>query len=58
MQFFFTMRNAIGFVIMLWALSHFFSSSFDALDDAVRESLRTIEAAAVTSQLQLIEEQR
>lgn len=52
------MRNAIGFVIMLWALSHFFSSSFAALDGAARESFKTIEAAAVTAQLELIKEQQ
>lgn len=48
------MRNAIGFVIMLWALSHFFSDSFTALDTAARESFKTLEAAAVTTQLELM----
>lgn len=50
------MRNAIGFVIMLWALSQFFSSSFEALDSAARESFITLETAAVTAQLQIIEQ--
>ncbi len=49
------MRRAIGFVIILWALSEFFTGAFAALDDAARESFETIEAAAITSQLQLIE---
>lgn len=49
------MRNAIGFVIILWALSQYFTSSFEALDDAARESFKTLEAAAITSQIQLIE---
>ncbi len=50
------MRNAIGLVIVLWAFSQFFSSSFEALDSAASESFRTLEAAAVTTQLQLIHE--
>lgn len=52
------MRNAIGFVIMLWALSHFFTSSFEALDNAARESFKTIEAAAVTTQLELMSKEQ
>ncbi|MEK7638649.1 MAG: hypothetical protein AAB388_00665 [Patescibacteria group bacterium] len=47
------MRKAIGFLIILWGLSHVFSSSLSALDDAARESFRTIEAAALLSQEQL-----
>lgn len=47
------MRNGIGFVIIMWGLSHFFSSSFSALDSAARESFKTIEAAAVRSQVEL-----
>lgn len=50
------MRNAIGLVIVLWALSQFFSSTFEALDDAGRESLKALEAAAITSQLRLMEQ--
>jgi len=50
------MRDAIGFVIILWGLSQFFSSAFGALDNAARESFKTIEAAAVTTQLNLMQE--
>lgn len=46
------MRKAIGFVIVLWALSQYFSSSFAALDGAARESFRAFEAAAIMSQQQ------
>ncbi len=49
------MRKAIGFVIVLWALSQYFSSSFIALDSAATESFKAVEAAAITSQLQLLE---
>jgi hypothetical protein len=52
------MRNAIGLVILLFALSHFFTASFEAFDRAATESFRTLEAAAVTTQLQLIEQRQ
>lgn len=52
------MRDAIGFVIALWAVTQFFSSSMSALDDAARESFKAIETAAVSAQLELIEEQQ
>lgn len=47
------MRKSIGFVIILWALSQFFTSAFTALDGAARESFNTIQVAAVVSQQQL-----
>lgn len=47
------MRKAIGFVIILWGLSQFFSASMAALDGAARESFKTLEAAAVLSQAHL-----
>ncbi|MBP6881053.1 MAG: hypothetical protein KBC35_00280 [Candidatus Pacebacteria bacterium] len=47
------MFKAIGFLIVLWGLSHFFSSSFAALDGAATESFKTLEAAAIASQAQL-----
>lgn len=46
-------RSGIGFLIVLWGLSQFFTSSFQALDGAAAESFKTIEAAAITSQIQL-----
>lgn len=44
------MFRAIGFVIMLIALSRFFTQSFDAFDDAASASFRTAESAAVFAQ--------
>ena len=44
------MRQAIGFLIVLWGLSQFFQSAFGALDGAARESFKLIEVSAVTSQ--------
>jgi len=49
------MFKSIGFLIVLWGLSNFFSSAFSALDDAATESFKTLEAAAVVSQKQLEE---
>ncbi len=46
-------RSGIGFLIVLWGLSQFFTSSFQALDSAAAQSFKTIEAAAITSQIQL-----
>lgn len=46
-------RSSIGFLIVLFALSQFFSNAFKALDDAATESLKTIEAAALKSQTEL-----
>lgn len=43
------MFRAIGFLIILWGLSIFFSQSFEAADDAGEQSFRAIEAAAVVS---------
>jgi hypothetical protein len=50
------MRDAIGFVIALWAVTQLFSSSTRALDRAATESFKAIEAAAVSAQLELIEQ--
>lgn len=49
------MRKAIGFVIILWALSQFLSGSFQALDAAATQSLKTVETAAKVAELHLIE---
>jgi len=49
------MRKSIGFIIVLLVLSKVFSSAFGALDDAARESFKTIEIAAIVSQSQLKE---
>ncbi|NCO62025.1 hypothetical protein COZ82_03155 [Candidatus Kaiserbacteria bacterium CG_4_8_14_3_um_filter_38_9] len=44
------MFRAIGFLIILWGLSHYFSLSFEALDNAATQGFRTFEAAALLSQ--------
>lgn len=49
----FLMRKAVGFLIILWGLSKFFSSTFGAFDDAMRESLKAVESAAILSQIQI-----
>ncbi|MCB9811884.1 hypothetical protein H6783_03145 [Candidatus Nomurabacteria bacterium] len=49
------MFRAIGFLIMLWGISFYFSSSIAALDRAATESLKTIELAAQVSQQQIKE---
>lgn len=48
------MRRAIGFIIILYALSIFFNQAFLALDSAATQSLKTIETAAVITQEQMI----
>ena len=50
------MRNAIGFLIILWGLSQYFTTAFPALDNAARESFEVIELAAVVSQAELQKE--
>lgn len=43
------MFRAVGVVIVLWYLSHQFTSSFAALDKALTATLETVEVAAETS---------
>ena len=49
------MRKAIGFLIILWGLSQYFTSSLGALDSAARESFETLEVAAVEAQEKLMQ---
>ena len=49
------MRKSLGFLVMLWGLSQFFTSAFVAFDGAASESFRLIEASAVTSQQKMLE---
>ncbi len=49
------MRKAIGFVIVLWALSQFLSNSFQALDAAASQSFKTVETAARVAEIHLID---
>jgi len=47
------MRKAIGFLIMLWGISQYFTTALPALDSAARESFQVIEVAASVSQEKL-----
>lgn len=49
------MRKAVGFVIILWALSHFLNQTFTALNSAAAQSFKTIETAARVAEIQLIQ---
>ena len=44
------MLRAIGVVIILWYVSHIFTQSFSAADDAGKATFKALEAAAVASQ--------
>ncbi len=47
------MRKAIGFIIVLWGLSHFFGQAFDELGKAATASFKTVEVAATVTQTNL-----
>ncbi len=47
------MRKAIGFLIILWGLSHFLNQTFVSLDKAAAQSFKTIETAARVSEVKL-----
>lgn len=49
------MRKAIGFVIALFALSHFFSATFSQLDDTATSTLKAIDVAADVSREKMTE---
>jgi hypothetical protein len=51
------MRRSIGFLIMLWGVSQFFSSSFSAFDGAASESFKLIETSAIISQEKMLSQQ-
>ena len=53
-QYYVSMRKAIGFVIVLWALSHFLSQTFVALNAAAAQSFKTLETAAKVAEQNLI----
>ncbi|MCB9810975.1 MAG: hypothetical protein H6779_04945 [Candidatus Nomurabacteria bacterium] len=50
------MFKAIGFIIILWALSHFFTEAFTSLNSAAAQSFKTIETAAAIAEVKMIEE--
>ena len=47
------MFRAIGFLIMLWGLSHFFNSAFSAFENAATATFKTVETAANTATVQM-----
>jgi hypothetical protein len=47
------MRSAIGFVIVLWGLSHFLSQTFSAFNAAAAQSFNTLETAALKAEILL-----
>lgn len=49
------MFRAIGFLIILWGLSNYFSQSFVALDDAAAASFNALESAANVTEQQLLQ---
>lgn len=48
------MRSAIGLIIVLWALSHFFTEAFIALNSAAAQSFKTFETAASVAEEQML----
>lgn len=51
----FIMLRSIGFLIVLWGLSKFFTSSFTAFDQAATAIFSTMQTAAEQTQEQMIE---
>ncbi len=47
------MFRAIGFVIVLYAITQMMSSTFVAFERAATATFQTLEAAAVTSRIQI-----
>ncbi len=43
------MRSAIGFIIVMWGLTHFFGQAMSDLEQAAAASFRAIETAAELS---------
>ncbi len=50
------MFKAFGFVIILWALSHFFGQAMSKLDDAASASFNTVEVAANVAALKIADQ--
>jgi hypothetical protein len=47
------MRSALGFIIVLWGLSHFFGEAMTSFESAASASFKAIETAAVVSEERL-----
>lgn len=48
------MRNAIGFVIVLWGLTHFLGTAFSAFGAAATQSFQTWQTAALKAEEYLL----
>lgn len=49
------MRSAIGFLIVLWGLTHFFGQAMSELERAAALSFKTVGTAAVVAENKLSE---
>lgn len=49
------MRSAIGFLIVLWGLTHFFGQAMSELEKAASLSFKTVGVAAQVAQIRLSE---
>ena len=49
------MRKAIGFLIVLWGLTHYFGQAMSELNHAATSSFKTIGMAAEVAQIKLTE---
>ena len=47
------MRRALGFLIVLWGLSHYFGQAFVDLEAAASASLKMVTTAATVSEAKL-----
>jgi hypothetical protein len=48
-------RAAIGFLIVLWGVAHYFSSAMLSLNAAATQSFNTLETAAAIAERRLLE---
>lgn len=49
------MMRALGFIIVLYAISNMMSEPFQAFEDALAATFQTVEVAAVVSQEQMVD---
>jgi len=51
------MRKAVGFLIILFGLSHYFNQSFSSLDDAASQVFSFVETSASVAEEGLLTEE-
>ncbi len=49
------MRSAIGFLIVLWGVSHFLTASLESFNSAASETFKLVEVVAKDSQVRVLE---